>query len=561
MITHFEIGNFKAFGDIQRIQLSDINLIFGANSAGKSTLMQAFAYLDEALRTLTWDVHSTRMGGKFMDLGGRMNLVHKHDPNRIIHFGITASGFKIVSPKHMIQALGLTKEVINACSHDFIKAGLPSIYFDVTYTFRIGINQNTDYPIEYLEIIENNSRLVGAGLNPSMGIETPERIVLKLKRDGEQYRVEDIDVDTLFFNRVTLLKEARLFDNVSLQDILTMEYPDPVIINDMFKSFLIDSDYDQFIGFWMSSEMDDLITNQFSNVIDKIEWQKRLLGYSINSIQAFFGLGKQFVEVDYPFKESTRIDSILRNSSHLGYVRPTPERLFTLFSSDGTLYSTLIQSKGTLDGINNMFRELGFGIEIRKAVYTNTSSNAKRTLDLLELYDLRRKTEVSFRDVGQGLIQILPVLFALSSSTSILDSSKHFQFIEQPELHLHPSMESELGKLLVRIQDTSQPKSADLELSFPYHLNKHLVIETHSEHLIKAIQLEVARFTSTRGAKGLNPRKLCIHYVAWDQANSQSIIRTLKLDEFGSFTEPWPDDFFDSGADLTMERLRMMNKN
>jgi AAA15 family ATPase/GTPase len=42
------VGNFKAFADTRRIPLKPINLIFGPNSAGKSSLIHSLALIHEA---------------------------------------------------------------------------------------------------------------------------------------------------------------------------------------------------------------------------------------------------------------------------------------------------------------------------------------------------------------------------------------------------------------------------------------------------------------------------------------------------------------------------------
>ncbi|MBK6535128.1 MAG: AAA family ATPase, partial [Deltaproteobacteria bacterium] len=49
MITAIELTNFKGVGERQRIELAPLTLMFGANSAGKSTVLQAMLYLLELL--------------------------------------------------------------------------------------------------------------------------------------------------------------------------------------------------------------------------------------------------------------------------------------------------------------------------------------------------------------------------------------------------------------------------------------------------------------------------------------------------------------------------------
>ncbi|MBU0767816.1 MAG: hypothetical protein KJ687_01805 [Proteobacteria bacterium] len=51
MIKALFIGNFKAFAEIQAIPIKPITLIFGANSACKSSIIHSLALVHEALRT------------------------------------------------------------------------------------------------------------------------------------------------------------------------------------------------------------------------------------------------------------------------------------------------------------------------------------------------------------------------------------------------------------------------------------------------------------------------------------------------------------------------------
>jgi AAA15 family ATPase/GTPase len=49
MITALRIGNFKAFAEPQTIPIKPLTLIFGANSAGKSSIIHALVFARHAL--------------------------------------------------------------------------------------------------------------------------------------------------------------------------------------------------------------------------------------------------------------------------------------------------------------------------------------------------------------------------------------------------------------------------------------------------------------------------------------------------------------------------------
>src|SRR4051812_49328113 len=92
MFTGFSIDNFKAFGPTQRIPLKPITLIFGPNSAGKSSIIHSLLFAHEASRTGKLDILKTQLGGESVDLGGFRQFTHQsRRENRIaLRFEIPA---------------------------------------------------------------------------------------------------------------------------------------------------------------------------------------------------------------------------------------------------------------------------------------------------------------------------------------------------------------------------------------------------------------------------------------------------------------------------------------
>jgi len=78
---------------------------------------------------------------------------------------------------------------------------------------------------------------------------------------------------------------------------------------------------------------------------------------------------------------------------------------------------------------------------------------------------------VSFENVGSGLSQLFPILELLASGAEVV-------LIEQPELHLHPKMQSDFVDILIDAIDSHQGLS-------------QIFVETHSESILLRLQKRI----------------------------------------------------------------------
>ena len=109
-------------------------------------------------------------------------------------------------------------------------------------------------------------------------------------------------------------------------------------------------------------------------------------------------------------------------------------------------------------------------------------------------------------DVGYGVSQVLPLITEL-----LRPDSPSLFLLQQPEVHLHPSAQAALGTLFC-------------EVAGP---DRQLVIETHSDHLINRIRLDLRD-----GAVPLTPEDVSLLYFERDELEVR--IHSLHLDEQGN---------------------------
>ena len=145
------------------------------------------------------------------------------------------------------------------------------------------------------------------------------------------------------------------------------------------------------------------------------------------------------------------------------------------------------------------------------------------------------------QDVGEGITQLVPVIAACVRASSLSSDGRSI-VIEQPELHLHPSMAARLGDLFLTTV-LSKP-------SPPFCIAASILIETHSEHLILRILRRVRQTTDNELPEHIPPVRpddVCVLWV--DNLGDGTTIQRLRIDERGEFIDRWPCGFFSERAE------------
>lgn len=89
MLRWLILKNFKAFGGEERIPLAPLTLIFGRNSAGKSSILQSILFLKQSASSLASGGEAKWVGDD-VDLGSMPHALHlqgKHPDHRTMSVG------------------------------------------------------------------------------------------------------------------------------------------------------------------------------------------------------------------------------------------------------------------------------------------------------------------------------------------------------------------------------------------------------------------------------------------------------------------------------------------
>ncbi|MGY6403130.1 DUF3696 domain-containing protein [Vibrio parahaemolyticus] len=127
------------------------------------------------------------------------------------------------------------------------------------------------------------------------------------------------------------------------------------------------------------------------------------------------------------------------------------------------------------------------------------------------------KAKVSINNVGFGISQILPIIvqsMALPKNSILI--------LEQPEIHLHPTVQAKLFDFLSAL----------------HRRGVSTIVETHSDHLITRMRRRVAE--STGGLEKI----INLIFVEYSEESESTKYTRMSLDELGNF-DLWPAGFFD----------------
>ncbi|MCY3779594.1 MAG: DUF3696 domain-containing protein [Chloroflexi bacterium] len=182
-----------------------------------------------------------------------------------------------------------------------------------------------------------------------------------------------------------------------------------------------------------------------------------------------------------------------------------------LASGDKKVYSSRRKSKkNRLDSrVALSLVELNLASSFRVEPVTDGS-----TLYQVKFKRNRRSHEVLITDMGIGVSQVLPVLvlcYNVPEGSTII--------LEQPELHLHPSVQAGL---------------ADVFIDVIKNRNLQILLESHSEHLLRRLQRRIAE-------EDFAPEDVALYFC--EMTNGESELTPLEIDMFGNIAN-WPDDFF-----------------
>jgi len=239
---------------------------------------------------------------------------------------------------------------------------------------------------------------------------------------------------------------------------------------------------------------------------------------------------------------NSSIFSILRNSQKIffsnfrdlkviGPHRRRPNRIelinpFEITKNVGIEGQNILNvlKNATPDDIN----ELNIRLKTLQILYSVSTEFREEDNSIKVLVKDNNGLSVSLTDVGYGVGQILPIV------VECVISKNKIITIEQPELHLHPTLQSNLTDLIIWSSKIN---------------NNKFILETHSEHMILRLKRRLRENFEKEDKGDPNVETLTnditINVITTNKNHPSSQNKLLKITSSGNFNGKWPEGFFE----------------
>lgn len=522
MISNIKIQNFKGIAGAVTIPIRPITLLFGKNSAGKSTILQAMHYAREILQHRNPDPDKTVLGGDSIDLGGFANLVHGHDKTNQIRLAFEV-GLDEFGLAPFPFAREFTEHVYGLDEEGDALAAASTVTITLVTAWKDGKAQIMSYSVR----LSGDSLVTVEVVGSSACItEFNDEHPIFTNCDAE-------DGDTLC--RLALEYWQDTADSngwVPIESLASCipDFDGPLIFTGTGALSSASSDAGQGTDpdhatlFWI--------------------FMSRVL---VRSGQALLSQ-----------LERMRYVGPIRDVPPRGYRPPlTPDE--SRWSSGLGAWDAMLRSEEVTDEASRCLQDvldLGYSIrrenripldhggeimaELRLLALQYEERDAKYLRDrvlepmdrlprqpALQIRDETQHIDVDPSDIGVGVSQVIPVVIGALAPASAGGPCSVF-CVEQPELHVHPAVQVALGDIFITaIRDEART----------------MLIETHSEHLL----LRLLRRVREAADQWLSPDELSVVYVKPTPNGVE--LTPLPVTDEGEFTRQWPEGFFEERAE------------
>lgn len=529
MITKIAVENFKGIGERIDIPVRPITLLFGANSAGKSTVIHALHFAREVLVRRNLDVDRTEYGGELIDLGGFRNLLHARNVSQAICLEFSIDLAERDLPTYFDS---IEEEVPNDLSSAVESA-------DIAISLEWSETRQSPFVSKYAVAVNGKPvatiRCDGKPGGYVQIVDINDRHPLFIRPDDSDYSLLDPLIER--YGRGAEIPSISPVPLEELADALPMwgdllpipcaQRPSPTIRS---QQRLFGTSEQPTLPF---DETEIALGDAHTVLTQLLVGPGEVLADYLGHLR-YVGPLRATPQRNYSpprFPDESRWADGLAAWDELSRDAALTDKVSEWLSDgdrlDAGCYLT-IQRNRLLDEECVLYRLLASG-----RAFDDADELAQQFRALPVEQRLIVKSELGDmlpQDVGVGISQLLPIAVAL------LSSNNRPIALEQPELHVHPRLQAKIADVL--IEASRAPN------------DKQLFVETHSEHLILRLLRRIRETTEKdlpEWHPGLTCAQLAVIYLAGGQEQTTAV--SLRVTNDGDFLDRWPNGFFEERAE------------
>ena len=536
MINSISFKNYKAFSS-GSLELKPITILLGSNSSVKSSLLQLFLLIEQTMNNPEPYESALKLNGRFINLGEDENLIKDKDLSKTLNIEFSFKALPYIQKlqlllktvDHQLTQIGRMIERIKNKESDQLDI-LEYTIFNKQYESFINEVQSIEYshqPIES-EIYKNKS------------------LIFDYMISHHNFLFEDFADKKITTNqKLSIYKDIFTF----LEPLKNLYSESGVLgynlkYNPQTRKIEVEEQYVEinnkslikFTSKDISSDILDfeLLKKHSDSLVNSFEYDAlKLDEKSKNSVSRYivFLLNEAYNIVADNFEN--------KNINYVSPLRAHPQRYYlldeanintSLNTQSGTSLAEILKKNTQINSrVNTWLKKFGLKVTVKE--FKDIIHNIKIHQNDLDL---------DITDVGFGISQVLPILVQ-----GFMSNNRSLTLIEQPEIHLHPKMQADLADLFIDIVKLAADKKGKIK--------KSLLIETHSEYLLKRLRRRISEGK-------LSSKDIAIYFIEpRDKDNKDSaLIKNIEISKDGSFE--WPKDFYITEFEDDMTYFQNLSK-
>ncbi len=542
VISSVTLMNFKNINREITINFKPITLLFGPNNSGKSTIIQALHYAREVFENGNLDADVSSINSNSTQLGGFNYILRNKNYSNKLKIGIGIDHSFYAPQKAVSNFDDTVFEALITQAHN--------IYVEVIISWN---SLHLTPMVEQYSVVLNNDKIIQ--INFDLNLKKPMLSYFNSMHDIFNESIckkPGVSFDEIYkLNRERYLSYKEYFSSLFKKHFNRCDLKYEYILNDSLLEYALPNIYSR--GHY-------LITNQEE---DTLLSRKSPSNEGWKKLEIIGDLKNTDFENKMEVFESIILDSLLSGSRkmvsyfllkflRIGPFRKVPDRLrihekpshenwISGLSAYDILYksdSNFISNFNKVISGDNFFN-FTYKAFIKKYIELETDNisedeTSKISLEKYPVYkrlvfiDDKTNQEIMPQDVGFGFSQVMPIIVASLKYQERLIS------IEQPELHIHPSLQAQLADLFIHC------------VCNPDNQYGKFLIETHSEFIVlrvlKRINQISKRHKPFSSDNIFDHTHLAIYF--FDSNEEGIVISKIRVDEDGDFLDRWPRGFF-----------------